>query len=65
MFDGADSARQPWLLAVTWGVMALALVIIGGPRDFSRTKPRQVEPDPAPAQAGPGTPALATASRKD
>ncbi len=65
MFDGADAARQPWLLALTWGVMALALVIIGGPRDFSRTKPRQVEPDPAPAQAGPGTPALATASRKD
>ncbi len=65
MFEGADAARQAWLLAITWGVMALAVVIIGGPRDFSRTKPRQVEPDLAQVQAGPDAPALATASRKD
>jgi membrane protease YdiL (CAAX protease family) len=65
MFDGADAARQAWLLAVTWGVAALAVVIIGGPRDFSRTKPRQVEPGFAADPAGPDSPALVTTSRKD
>jgi uncharacterized protein len=65
MFDGADAARQAWLLAVTWGVAALAVVTLGGPRDFSRTKPRQVEPEPARAQAGADTSTLVSASRKD
>lgn len=46
MFDGSDSARQPWLLAVTWGAMAVAVLVAGGPRDLSRSRPRQAEPGP-------------------
>ena len=51
MFDGADSARQPWLLAVTWGVLAVVLVVVGGARDLSRSRPRQVESGPVPEPA--------------
>lgn len=65
MFDGADASRQAWLLALTWGVTAVAVVIICGPRDFSRTKPRQVEPELASAPADPDTPTLVTIQRKD
>jgi membrane protease YdiL (CAAX protease family) len=51
MFDGADSARQAWLLAVTWGVLAVVLVVVGGARDLSRSRPRQVEYVPVPEPA--------------
>ena len=44
MFTGADSARQAWLLAAIWCVLAVVVVLVGGPRDLSRSVPRQVEP---------------------
>ena len=44
MFSGADAVRQAWLVALVWGVVAVALLVAGGPRDLSRTQPRQVEP---------------------
>ena len=61
MFAGADSARQAWLLAAVWCAAAVAVVLIGGPRDFSRTRPRQVEPDPATAAADSNAMALRAA----
>ena len=36
MFTGADSARQAWLLAAIWCVLAVVVVLVGGPRDLSR-----------------------------
>jgi uncharacterized protein len=65
MFTGADSARQAWLLAATWCVVASGVVLLGGPQNFSRTRPREVEPTPAPSQTGPSSPNLVTARRKD
>ena len=44
MFTGADSARQAWLLAAVWCVLAVVVVLVGGSRDLSRSVPRQVEP---------------------
>jgi uncharacterized protein len=51
MFEGADVDRQPWMLAITWGVMAVVLLAVGGPRDMSRRRPRQIEPRPLPEPA--------------
>jgi membrane protease YdiL (CAAX protease family) len=51
MLDGADAARQSWLLALTWGAVAVVLLVVGGPRDLSRRRPRQVEPNPLPEPA--------------
>jgi membrane protease YdiL (CAAX protease family) len=53
MFTGADSARQAWLLAAIWCALAVAVVLAGGPRDFSRSRPRQVEPESATDPVGP------------
>jgi CAAX protease family protein len=57
MFTGGDSARQAWLLAAVWCAVAVVVVLVGGPRDFSRRRPRQIEPDPATAPVGPADPA--------
>jgi len=66
MFTGADAVREAWLLALVWGVAALALIVVGGRRDLSRTQPRQVEP-PAGEIVTSATDAAATvvAGRKD
>jgi len=58
MFSGADAVRESWLLALVWGVVALALILAGGPRNFSRTQARQVEP--AGELVAPPTAAAAT-----
>jgi membrane protease YdiL (CAAX protease family) len=65
MFAGADSARQAWLLAAIWCALAVLVVLISGPRDLSRTRPRQVEPDPATDPVDPSRPDLVTTPRKD
>jgi uncharacterized protein len=65
MFTGADSARQAWLLAATWCVVAIGVVLAGGSRDFSRTRPREVEPTSSPTPTDHGAPSLVTARRKD
>jgi membrane protease YdiL (CAAX protease family) len=57
MFTGADSARQAWLLAAIWCGLAVVVVLAGGPRDFSRHRPRQVEPQSTTDPDGPVRPA--------
>jgi membrane protease YdiL (CAAX protease family) len=56
MFTGADSARQAWLLAAIWCAVAVGVVLVGGPRDFSRSRPRQTEPDSARVPVNPTRP---------
>jgi hypothetical protein len=66
MLDGADAARQPWLLTLTWGTAAVALLLVGGSRDLSRRHPRQIEPTTGrTVAAGPGQPAAFAAQRKE
>lgn len=43
MFTGADAARESWLLAAVWAVVAVLVIAFAGPRDLSRTLPRQEE----------------------
>ena len=57
MFSGVDSARQAWLLAAIWCAVAVGVVLVGGPRDFSRSRPRQTEPDSSTALVDPAHPA--------
>jgi uncharacterized protein len=55
MFSGADSVRQSWLLALVWGVVAVLVIVIAGPTNFSRKHQRQQEPlpDAEPESVGP------------
>ena len=57
MFSGADSIRESWLLALVWAVVAVLVIAISGPANFSRTHRKQEEPipesDPAPAKSIP------------
>jgi CAAX protease family protein len=57
MFSGADSVRQSWLLALVWAVVAVLVITISGPANFSRKYRRQEEPipesDPATAKSIP------------
>ena len=46
MFSGADSLRQSWLLALVWGVMAVLVIAIAGPKNLSRKYHKQEEPSP-------------------
>ena len=64
LFTGADSARQAWLLAAIWCAVAVGVVLVGGPRDLSRTRPREVEPISAPTATGHSAPSLATTRRE-
>jgi hypothetical protein len=50
MFSGADSVREAWLLALVWWVVAVLVIVISGPTNFSRKYHKQVEalPDPEP-----------------
>ena len=47
-----------WLLAAIWCAMAVVVVLISGPRDLSRTRPRQVEPDSATDPVDPSRPMI-------
>lgn len=57
MFSGADSIRESWLLALVWAVVAVLVIAISGPANFSRTHRKQEEPipesDPATAKSIP------------
>jgi cytochrome oxidase Cu insertion factor (SCO1/SenC/PrrC family) len=71
MFSGADSVREAWLLALVWWVVAVLVIVISGPTNFSRKHHKQEEPpadatesgqliEPVPARdqeglGGPGT----------
>jgi membrane protease YdiL (CAAX protease family) len=46
MFSGADSVRQSWLLALVWWVVAVLVIAITGPTNFSRKHRKQEEPLP-------------------
>ncbi|MCE3277401.1 MAG: hypothetical protein K0R13_3256 [Propionibacteriaceae bacterium] len=50
MFSGADSVRQAWLLALVWWVVAVLVIVISGPTNFSRKYHKQEEalPDSEP-----------------
>jgi uncharacterized protein len=56
MFSGADSVRQAWLLALVWWVVAVLVIVISGPTNFSRKYHKQEEtlPDsePVPIRQG-------------
>jgi hypothetical protein len=54
MFSGADSARQSWLLALVWCVMAILVIAISGPKHLSRKYSRQTDEtsEPAAVRAG-------------
>jgi membrane protease YdiL (CAAX protease family) len=65
MFTGADSARQAWLLAALWCAVAVVVVLAGGTRDLSRSRPRQVEPDSTVAPVDPARPARMVAARRE
>jgi uncharacterized protein len=65
MFSGADSVRQAWLLALVWWVVAVLVIVISGPTNFSRkyqkqeealpeSEPGTVKPIRAEKQEGPG-----------
>ena len=64
MFSGTDAIREAWLVALVWGVVAVVLLVAGGPRDLSRTQPRQVEPA-AEMVAPPADFPTVAAGRKD
>jgi CAAX protease family protein len=51
MFSGADSANQAWLRLVLWGVVAIVLVVVYGPKHLSRKHHKQEE-EPAQQPAG-------------
>src|ERR671910_1266762 len=42
-FSGADSVRQSWLLAAVWCAVAVAVVVVGGPKHLSRKHRKQEE----------------------
>ena len=44
MFSGADSVREAWLLALVWWVVAVLVIAISGPANFSRKYHKQEEP---------------------
>ena len=50
MFTGADSIRESWLLALVWWVVAVLVIVISGPTNFSRKYHKQEEalPDSEP-----------------
>jgi membrane protease YdiL (CAAX protease family) len=50
MFSGADSVREAWLLALVWWVVAVLVIVISGPTNFSRKYHKQEEalPDAEP-----------------
>jgi CAAX protease family protein len=52
MFSGADSVRQSWLLALVWAIVAVLVIAITGPTNFSRKHRKQEEPLP---ESGPAT----------
>ena len=65
MFSGADSVRQSWLLALVWAIVAVLVIAITGPTNFSRkyrkqeeappeSDPATIKPVPARKQEGPG-----------
>jgi len=53
MFSGADSIRQSWLLALVWAVVAVLVIAISGPANFSRKYQKQEEalPESEPIRA--------------
>jgi membrane protease YdiL (CAAX protease family) len=53
MFSGADSIRQSWLLAFVWAVVAVLVIAISGPANFSRKYQKQEEalPESEPIRA--------------
>ena len=55
MFSGADSTRESWLLALVWIVVAVLVIAICGPEDFSRKHHKQEEslPQTEPERVGP------------
>ena len=42
-FSGADSVRQSWLLAAVWCAVAVAVVVVAGPKHLSRKLHKQEE----------------------
>ena len=44
MFSGADSANQAWLRLALWGVAAIVLVVVYGPKHLSRKHRKQEDP---------------------
>src|ERR687889_694122 len=54
MFSGADSVRQSWLLAAVWCAVAVAVVVVAGPKHLSR-KHRKQEQEGA-TESGVATP---------
>jgi uncharacterized protein len=50
MFSGADSVREAWLVALVWWVVAVLVIVISGPTNFSRKYRKQEEaiPDSEP-----------------
>ena len=53
-FSGADSVRQSWLLAAVWCAVAVAVVVVAGPKHLSR-KHRKQEQEGA-TESGVATP---------
>jgi membrane protease YdiL (CAAX protease family) len=55
MFSGADSTRESWLLALVWIVVAVLVIAICGPANFSRKHHKQEEslPQTEPERVGP------------
>ena len=55
MFSGADSTRESWLLALVWIVVAVLVIAICGPANFSRKHHKQKEslPRTEPERVGP------------
>jgi membrane protease YdiL (CAAX protease family) len=46
MFTGADSIRESWLLALVWAVVAVVVIAVSGPANFSRKHRKQEESPP-------------------
>ena len=55
MFSGADSVRQSWLLAAVWCAVAVAVVVVAGPKHLSR-KHRKQEEEEGATESGVATP---------
>ena len=52
MFSGADSVREAWLLALVWWVVAVLVIVIAGPTNFSRKHDKQEEPPADATESG-------------
>ena len=52
MFSGADSVREAWLLALVWWVVAVLVIVISGPTNFSRKHHKQEEPPEDATESG-------------